>query len=76
MLERGKGGDRKSDEYQSGQRVRFDSEYTQVIEAEGIDDRQARRWQQVAKTDEDVFESVIHTAAQKNALTQSKKTNV
>lgn len=58
-MKRGGGGDRKSAEYQTGNRCRSDSEYAQALASSGINERTARRWQQLAAVPKDEFEDAL-----------------
>lgn len=61
QLERGSGGDRKSDLFknQMSQPVTFDSEYGAVLSENDINRQTAHRWQTVATVPDEVFEQHV-----------------
>lgn len=64
-LERGGGGDRKSDKIKNTTQVNLISEYREVLDAEEIPNTTAHRWQQAAQIPERTFEQ--HVAQVKDA---------
>lgn len=55
-MERGGGGDRRSEEFQKGQAEPFESKYAEAKTEAGISDTQAKRWQKLAEIPHEEFE--------------------
>lgn len=56
QLERGQGGDRRSDDFQISQPAKFESSYKQVLDDNDVTYQTAHRWQTVATVPDEVFE--------------------
>lgn len=71
-LERGGGGDRRSDQFQMSQPETFESDYAATIDNVGISRPTAHRWQKIADVPDEEFDRfVIETREAGNELTQA-----
>lgn len=72
-MERGGGGDRRSNEFQTSQAETFESEYSRAIDEANISRSTAHRWQTIAELPEDDFErEIVETKNNSGELTSSR----